>query len=321
MSTAIQEQRSFTSAKLDWLTALSADPRLDARAFEVGFCIVQHMNANSERSIVSDDAISDKTGIPKRWVLRARQSLKEAGWIDWQRTGMANVYSILRGRIDAVTERQLVLKEMRTNKRKARKSMRPWCPKEVPPVAQQEVPPVTLQETPPVANIHLRNHTFSTTPSKTLIPDADASGPSGLNSGFERSRKGDAKPRPPYRQTKAEADRALRDLRQMDFRTEWDDPDYALNARSERGVIFHWHRLLRAGHATETIVDTAARVVSMTAENQRPSLGAFLARYESWLDDDQPGDDDGSGQTMFDLARQFERRVREHQSASGGACR
>jgi hypothetical protein len=76
------QRRSFTGDKLDWMTALSADPRLDARAFEVGFCIAQHVNAQSGRAILSDDTISDKTGIPKRWVLRARQSLRDAGWID-----------------------------------------------------------------------------------------------------------------------------------------------------------------------------------------------------------------------------------------------
>jgi hypothetical protein len=65
-------QRSFTGDKLDWMTALSADPFMDARAFEVGFCIAQHVNAKNGIAILSDDTISDKTGIPKRWVLRVR---------------------------------------------------------------------------------------------------------------------------------------------------------------------------------------------------------------------------------------------------------
>jgi hypothetical protein len=171
------DQRTFTSAKLDWMTALSADPRLDARAFEVGFCIAQHVNAESGRAIVSDDTISDKTGIPKRWVLRARVSLKEARWIDWQRTRSANIYWTLADSISAVTDHQIILKEMRTERQsKARKARQETPPlaylkyRKTQPVALPETPPVGLPEMPPVANIHLSSYTLSLTPSKVAKP-------------------------------------------------------------------------------------------------------------------------------------------------------
>ena len=167
------QRRTFTGDKLDWMTALSGDPRLDARAFEVGFCIAQHVNAQSGLAIVSDDTIGDKTGIPKRWVLRARQSLRDAGWIDWRRTKSANIYWTLGDRINAVTDHQIILKEKRTERQsKARKARQETPPvahlkyQETPRMALPETPPVAEQETPPVANIHLSSYTLSVTPSK-----------------------------------------------------------------------------------------------------------------------------------------------------------
>jgi hypothetical protein len=158
------QRRRFTGDKLDWMTALSADPRLDARAFEVGFCIAQHVNSKSGRAIVSDETISDKTGIPKRWVLRARKALKEAGWINWRRTRTANVYWTLGDRINAVTDHQIFLKDARTERQnKTRKAHQEAPPvaylrrRETSPAALPETPPVAQGETPPVANIHPNN--------------------------------------------------------------------------------------------------------------------------------------------------------------------
>jgi hypothetical protein len=126
------EAGSWASHKFDLLTGLSADPRLDARAFEVGFCIVQHVNAKRGTAMVSDDTIADKTGIPKRWVLRARNSLRESGWIKWERTRTANIYQVLSGRLNAVLDHQEMLREKRSERQsKTRKEAR----REVPRVA------------------------------------------------------------------------------------------------------------------------------------------------------------------------------------------
>ncbi|MGY4237306.1 hypothetical protein ACVIIW_006253 [Bradyrhizobium sp. USDA 4449] len=172
--------RSFTGDKLDWLSALSGDPRLDARAFEVGFQIAQHVNAQTGVAILSDDTISDKTGIPKRWVLRVRNALRSAGWINWKRTKTANIYWTLGGQINQVTDRQIVLREMRQERRlKLRNAQQETPPvaylklQETPPVALPETPPVALPETPPVANIHLSRNTLDLTPSKISPPVED----------------------------------------------------------------------------------------------------------------------------------------------------
>ncbi|WP_316195364.1 MULTISPECIES: hypothetical protein [unclassified Bradyrhizobium] len=167
------DQRTYTGAKLDWMTALSADPGLDARAFEVGFCIVQHVNARTGCAMLSDDTISDKTCIPKRWVLRARGSLRDAGWIDWRRTKSANIYWTLGDRINAVTDHQTILKEKRTERQtkatKARQETPPaaYLKSQVtPPLTRLETPRGAYQETPPMANIHLSDYTISITPSE-----------------------------------------------------------------------------------------------------------------------------------------------------------
>jgi hypothetical protein len=122
---------------------------------------------------VSDDTISDKTNIPKRWVLRARQSLRDAGWINWRRTKTANIYRTLGHRINAVTDHQIILREKRTERQtKARQARLETPPvaylkhQGTPPMAHLETPPVTEQETPPVANIHVGSYTLSLTPSK-----------------------------------------------------------------------------------------------------------------------------------------------------------
>jgi hypothetical protein len=122
---------------------------------------------------VSDDTISDKTSIPKRWVLRAHQSLRDTGWIDWRRTKTANVYRTLGDRINAVTDHQIILKEKRTERKsKSRKARQETPPvahlkyQEVTPVALPETPPMAERETPPVVNIHLSSYTLGITPSK-----------------------------------------------------------------------------------------------------------------------------------------------------------
>jgi hypothetical protein len=175
-STVEQEkaaQRAFTGDKLDWMTALSADPRLDARAFEVGFQIAQHVNKETRLAILSDETICDKTAIPRRWIARARADLRNCGWIDWKRTKTANIYWIRDDHMGAVTDHQIMLKDCRNEKRtklkRARQVLPPVAylkPRVLPPTAHAELPPVAHRDMPPVANIHLSDYTVVDTPSK-----------------------------------------------------------------------------------------------------------------------------------------------------------
>jgi hypothetical protein len=145
------QQRSFTGDKLDWMTGVMADPRLDARAFEVAFCIAQHVNQHSGLAILSDETIADKTAIPKRWITRARAALRATGWIDWKRTKTANVYWTKGEPLNAVIDHQVMLKDSRDERRMKRKTIA----QDQPPVAYlkyQDQPPVAYPDAPPVAN-------------------------------------------------------------------------------------------------------------------------------------------------------------------------
>lgn len=171
------EKRSFTGSKLDWMAALSADPRIDARAFEVGFQIAQHLNMKKGVAFVSDDTITDKTGIPRRWVQRARADLKLYGWIGWERTRTANIYWTLGDNLNPVLDHQVMLKDARDERRSRRKSGHRVAPpmahlkgRDTPALAHQVAPPVAEQDAPPMANRHLRGNTVVATPSEERHP-------------------------------------------------------------------------------------------------------------------------------------------------------
>lgn len=168
-----ERQRSFTSEKLNWMAGLAADPRIDSRAFEVGFCIAQHVNKERRTAILSDETIRDATNIPTRWVRRARRLLRDAGWIDWKRTRTANVYWTIGDNLSRTDDLLTVRREARAETRKRVKSGRQERPQvaylktpERPQVATLDRPQVADQERPQVADKHLRVNTLEGTPSK-----------------------------------------------------------------------------------------------------------------------------------------------------------
>lgn len=100
----------------------------------------------------------------------------------------------------------------------------------------------------------------------------------------------DHQPKAPYLQSAEAAKHALFELQEMPFGTEWcgglDDwgADFnGMSDRSERGVNFHWKRLLRKGCHADDVVRFAERFLSQTPRHRRPSLAGFLARFEDYL--------------------------------------
>jgi hypothetical protein len=159
-------RRTFAGEKFDWLTALNADPLMDARAFKVGFCIMQHVNQHSGKAFLSDETIADKTNVPIRSVQRARAALRDRGWLAWRRTRTANVYWSVADNMNAVTDHQTMLKDARDEKRKRRREAPRLVDQDPPPVADlsDQVRPrvaelvrprVANQVRPRVADIHL----------------------------------------------------------------------------------------------------------------------------------------------------------------------
>lgn len=180
------EKRSFSSFKFDWIKALGASPNIDARAKIIGICILGHINQNSHEAILSDRTISDETAIPLRGIVRGRASLRQHAWIDWRRTGGANVYRLLSDPMLAAQSRLARLKLRRDADAKSQKATRRVTPSmtergrrvDTPPVAERkdqqprkigqiehrDTPTVAEHVQPPVADKHL-----SVTPSSTPI--------------------------------------------------------------------------------------------------------------------------------------------------------
>ncbi|WP_456777433.1 hypothetical protein [Bradyrhizobium sp. USDA 3315] len=83
-------------------------------------------------------------------------------------------------------------------------------------------------------------------------------------------------PRSPalYRQSKVEAAIAFDELKKLDgWSGTWEDDP-----------LIHWHALLRKGHAAHDIVDAATAFLNRTPHHGVPSLGDWLACFESDLE-------------------------------------
>lgn len=150
------------------------------------------------------------------------------------------------------------------------------------------VPEAPLPETPAPENRSLLNtdllpSTDSTKEQYTNRHTADAADASAV----DRSPK--AAPRPiiaeplpssscrnprMHRQSMVEANRAFDELQRLDgWCGTWEDDP-----------LIHWHALLRNGYAAEDIVDAAADYLRRTSWDDVPSLGDWLACFESYLE-------------------------------------
>jgi hypothetical protein len=137
-----QEKRTFASFKFDWMKALAADPSVSARAKIIGNCILGHINQYSWEATLSDQAISDETAIALRWIVEMRNSLRASGWIDWRRTGGANVYWVMCDHMPAMQQRLAKLKAKRNAealKRKTERGVRQRAAERNPRGVQQQV--------------------------------------------------------------------------------------------------------------------------------------------------------------------------------------
>jgi hypothetical protein len=77
---------TFTSRKMNWLTALAADIRLKPVDKLIGFVILQHVNRSTLKAWPSQETISNKSGgvsVPQ--VKRSIKRLCETGWLERQR--------------------------------------------------------------------------------------------------------------------------------------------------------------------------------------------------------------------------------------------
>jgi Helix-turn-helix domain len=160
--------KTFTSRKLDWLDCLAHDSMVAPLAFEIGYCIMSHLNAKSGRAWVSDETLADKSGNSERTVRRARTQLRAAGWITWKRTSTANVYTPQFQKVNAMLDSIISKRDERTERREKRRrktnSHRPQLadhkPRDRTQMAGHDRPELTEHDRPELADIHFRVNTL-----------------------------------------------------------------------------------------------------------------------------------------------------------------
>jgi Helix-turn-helix domain len=268
---AEHQKKTFTADKLNWLDCVANDRDLKPAAFKVAYAIMQHVNAETLIAWLSDETLVDITGISRPQVQRHRESLKEAGWLTWERTQIANHYTPLFDRVKAGLDDILARREKRKELRKTRRTTQVNSPG-ASPATQPDASLATQPDASPAMHIHLRDNTYEITPSKDSNPERSASGSSG-----------NVKPVPGYRQTKAEADRAFDRLKQVGgpWRQAGDgDPEFDPSPRADHGASVRWHRLLKRGYAANRIVQSAGLYFANLQDDPVQTLARWLASEE-----------------------------------------
>jgi primosomal protein N' len=80
-----QSNQSFTSRKMDWMTAAAYDRRLKPSDFRIAFVIAQHINKKTGKAFPSREEIADKANTSVPTVKRTIKLLQETGWITVRR--------------------------------------------------------------------------------------------------------------------------------------------------------------------------------------------------------------------------------------------
>jgi hypothetical protein len=111
---------TFTGTKLDWLKCICFDRRLKPLDKVVALVIAQHLNAMTSTTMLSDRTIADETASSARSVLRSRNRLRRIGWLTWERTETANIYTQSFRNMNDMQDAMLVARETRREARRNR---------------------------------------------------------------------------------------------------------------------------------------------------------------------------------------------------------
>jgi len=95
---------TFTGQRLDWCKAVRFDPRLLAVDFKVATTISDHVNEKSGIARVSDAIIAIKAACSISTVIRSRERLRDAGWLDWRRTARESGYRLCFEKVSRVLD-------------------------------------------------------------------------------------------------------------------------------------------------------------------------------------------------------------------------
>jgi len=109
--------KSATSKKLDWLEAVRFDRSLLPIDYKVASALAKHMNSQTGQCNPSDPLLALEVGCSVRTVNRARERLRDAGWIAWRRTRTSSRFQLLH---DKVADFLNQMKAARAERRKRR---------------------------------------------------------------------------------------------------------------------------------------------------------------------------------------------------------
>jgi hypothetical protein len=149
-------RKRFTAQKLDLLTCIAFDKRVEPYAFKVAFCIAQHANERTGKAFIADETIVEKIGGTRRRVVRARIQLRAAGWFIWKRTRTANVYEPKYHQVERVLDMMTATADDRKERQKRRR-------RDVSPAShlnRPDVTPALHQDVTPALHIHLQENTL-----------------------------------------------------------------------------------------------------------------------------------------------------------------
>jgi hypothetical protein len=145
----VERKRTFTSEKLDIMNALNVDPRIKRSTFKVSVAILKHINERTGTANPSDETLSDETNLSIRTVIRAREALREYGWLIWRRTRSSNVYKFKTTNINNSLDLLALRRDDRADRRRNRHMTAAAYLK---PLA---VPPLAVLDVPPAADKHV----------------------------------------------------------------------------------------------------------------------------------------------------------------------
>lgn len=128
MTTIDRKERNLAAAKaasfkLDMIDAMMVDDRLSPKTFKVGVALLQFQNSRTGELYPSQAVIAETTGIPERTVRDCLGSLREAGWLLWDRGNRqkANEYSFDHANIALMqAKRRRMEQERKRRKRQAK---------------------------------------------------------------------------------------------------------------------------------------------------------------------------------------------------------
>lgn len=260
--------------ELGFLDAMMADHELPMTARVVGYLLVRWTNGDKSHRFngyawARRDTLADRIGRDSEaTITTATNALKARGWIIVKRR--PNSSSLIRPNWDRMAQQQEVIPEDQ---------------KTVLPEEQFSVHPED-QKVGPYSADH-----DSADRDREVTPERSASGVSARsqgNSACGASRHGENGP-VRYKQTRAEADQALEEIKQV-----WPEPSEDAVHRpgqdSDEVAVIEWHRLLKAGIAASRIKRAALHFLSQKPDREwSRSLTVFLKGHlHDYLDPDQP---------------------------------